>query len=66
MKNKQKTKKIAVKRFKVTKNGKLMHRASGMRHIRRNKTKSRQRRQDRMKALTQPKQIRLVKTLLNK
>jgi large subunit ribosomal protein L35 len=45
---KMKTKKIVVKRFKITKTGKIMHRVQGARHLRRNKSKSRQRRQDKM------------------
>lgn len=51
MKNKIKTKKIAAKRFKVSKNGKLMHRVQGSRHIRRRKDKKQQRHQDRQKTL---------------
>jgi len=49
---KMKTKKIVAKRFRITKNGKVMHRCQGMRHIRRNKSKARQRRQDRPAELT--------------
>jgi len=48
---KMKTKKIAKKRFTVTKTGKVMHRVQGARHLRRNKSKSRQRRQDKPKQL---------------
>lgn len=48
---KVKTKKIVTKRFKLTKKGKLLHRVQGARHIRRNKSKSRQRRQDKPKAV---------------
>lgn len=48
---KLKTKKIAVKRFKLTTNGKLVHRVQGARHLRRKKDKRRQRRQDREIAL---------------
>lgn len=48
---KKKTRKVAVKRFKVTATGKLMHRVKGARHLRRKKNKSRQRRQDRERQL---------------
>lgn len=61
---KMKTKKIVAKRFKITKTGKVLHRVQGMRHIRRNKTQSRKRRQDTMQEITNPKQIRIVKSLL--
>lgn len=36
---KQKTRKSISKRFKVTKTGKVIHRAQGMRHLRRKKSK---------------------------
>ena len=49
--NKIKTKKIAAKRFKLTRNGKLVHRVQGARHIRRRKDKGQQRKQDRQKTL---------------
>ncbi|MCL4360176.1 50S ribosomal protein L35 [Patescibacteria group bacterium] len=61
---KMKTKKIVTKRFKVTKRGKLLHRTQGMRHIRRNKSKSRQRRQDRGKQVTTRKYQRIIKQFL--
>lgn len=48
---KLKTKKIAVKRFKLTTTGKLVHRVQGARHLRSRKDKRRQRRQDREVAL---------------
>lgn len=34
-----KTKKAALKRFKVTKSGKILHRGHGIRHLRSNKSK---------------------------
>ncbi|HLC94010.1 MAG TPA: bL35 family ribosomal protein [Patescibacteria group bacterium] len=37
--SKQKTRKSALKRFKVTKTGKLMFRSHGARHLRSNKSK---------------------------
>jgi large subunit ribosomal protein L35 len=61
---KVRTKKIVSKRFKVTKSGKLMHRVQGARHIRRRKNKSRQRRQDRPKAVQSRKYQRKIKRLL--
>lgn len=60
-----KTKKIARKRFRVTKNGKVMHRVQGARHIRRNKSKSRQRRQDRPAELTTVRFTRVIKRFLS-
>ncbi|OGG23657.1 50S ribosomal protein L35 [Candidatus Gottesmanbacteria bacterium RIFCSPLOWO2_01_FULL_43_11b] len=49
---KVKTKKIVSKRFKVTGTGKIMHRVQGARHLRRKKSKRRQRRQDKMVQVT--------------
>lgn len=60
-----KTKKVAVKRFRVTKTGKVMHRVQGARHIRRNKSKSRQRRQDRPAELTTVRFVRVIKRFLS-
>lgn len=48
---KQKTRKSAVKRFKVTKTGKLLHRGHGMRHLRSKKSKKR------IRSLKQPKEL---------
>ena len=59
-----KTNKIATKRFKVTKTGKLVHRVKGARHLRRNKSKARQRRQDSPKTLKNLKFITSIKRLL--
>jgi len=39
MKNKQKTRKSAVKRFKVSASGKVLHRSKGFRHLRSKKSK---------------------------
>lgn len=44
MKNKQKTHKGALKRFKITKTGKVLHRAHGARHLKSNKSKKQLRR----------------------
>ncbi len=60
-----KTKKIVSKRFKLTKSGKLMFRAQGARHIRRNKSKSRQRRQDKMHELTNARLTRMVRQFIS-
>jgi len=49
---KVKTKKIVAKRFKITARGKVLHRVQGARHLRRKKSKSRQRRQDKMVHVT--------------
>jgi len=62
---KTKTKKIVRKRFKVTKTGKLIHRVQGGRHIRRRKSKSRQRRQDRPKTVQSRAYQRVIKQFLN-
>lgn len=45
MANKQKTRKSAVKRFKVTASGKVLHRGHGVRHIRTKKSNRRLREQ---------------------
>lgn len=39
MKNKQKTRKSALKRFKITAKGKLLHRSKGFRHLKSKKNK---------------------------
>lgn len=44
MKVKTKTRKSAAKRFKVTKNGKVLHRSQNLRHLRSGKGKSNLRR----------------------
>lgn len=58
------TRKVATKRFKVTKSGKLIHRTQGARHLRRKKNKTRQRRQDQMRQVTTPAFERTVKNFL--
>ncbi len=62
---KVKTKKIVAKRFKLTKTGKLMHRVQGARHLRRRKSKSRQRRQDKPVLVASVKYARVIKHFLN-
>lgn len=59
-----KTNKIVKKRFKITKTGKVVHRTKGARHLRRKKSKSRQRRQDSPQTLTNTKFITTIKRLL--
>jgi len=61
---KRKTNKVVQKRFKVTKTGKLLHRSKGARHIRRNKSKSRQRRQDKMHEVTTVKIVTGIRRAL--
>ena len=51
MKVKTKTRKSAAKRFKVTKNGKVMHRSQNLRHLRTIKGKRNQRRLNQTKEL---------------
>ncbi len=61
---KMKTKKIVRKRFKITKGGKVMHRAQGARHLRSRKNKARQRRQDEPKQIMKIKYSRMIKRYL--
>jgi len=63
---KMKTRKIVSKRFKITKTGKVMHGVQGARHLRRNKSKPRQRRQDKMMELKTNRHSRNIRTLLQK
>jgi large subunit ribosomal protein L35 len=62
---KMKTKKIVRKRFKITANGKVMHRTQGARHLRSKKSKSHQRRQDAPQEVTNVRYSRMVKRFLN-
>ncbi len=59
-----KTKKIARKRFKVTKNGKVMHGIQGARHLRSRKSKRRQRSQDKKAELTTIRFSRVIKRFI--
>lgn len=61
---KMKTKKIVVRRYKVTKTGKLMHRTQGIRHLMRKKSKSTQRREKRPQEITNRKFERSIKGFL--
>lgn len=62
---KMKTKKIVRKRFKQTATGKLVHRTQGARHLRSNKSKSHQRRQDAPQIITNTKYSVTIKRFLN-
>ena len=62
--SKVKTKKIVRKRFKLTKKGKLMHRVQGARHLRSNKSKAHQRRQDEPQEVTNRKYSTMIKRFL--
>lgn len=62
---KVRTKKIVTKRFKITKNGKVMHRVQGARHLRRHKSKTRQRRQDRPAEMKTVRFARVIKRFMN-
>lgn len=65
MKNKQKTRKSAAKRFKVSGTGKITHRAQGARHLKSGKTSKR------LRHLKQPREVlgifkKKVKRMLGK
>ena len=62
--SKMKTKKIVRRRFKLSKNGKLTHRAQGARHLRSRKNKARQRRQDEPQTITNTKYATMIKRFL--
>ncbi|OGG01824.1 hypothetical protein A2Z33_01050 [Candidatus Gottesmanbacteria bacterium RBG_16_52_11] len=61
---KVKTKKIVAKRFKITKTGKVLHRTQGRRHLRRKKSSSRKRRQDRHSEITVRAFQRMIKQFI--
>lgn len=63
MKNKFKPRKAAVKRFRVTKTGKVLHRGHGNRHLKSNKSKSRLRRLKQMKSLVGKHAIKVRKMM---
>ncbi len=60
---KQKTKKSAVKRFKTTASGKVLHRHQGFRHLRSKKNKKWLRRVKQMKELKGAYKKKLLKML---
>jgi len=59
-----KTKKVASKRFKITKNGKVLHRKQGLRHLRRNKSQALKRRQDKPMEMKNTKFARKLTRLI--
>ncbi|GAB4219144.1 MAG: 50S ribosomal protein L35 [Candidatus Microgenomates bacterium] len=63
MKTKQKTRKSAVKRFKITAGGKLLHRSKGFRHLRSKKSKSWLRRAKKLKPVVGTIKQKLLKML---
>jgi large subunit ribosomal protein L35 len=62
-KNKQKTRKSAAKRFKITGGGKLLHRSKGFRHLRSKKNKKWLRNAKRMKSVVGKFKQKLLKML---
>jgi len=63
MKKKQKTKKSAVKRFKITKTGKLLYRQQGFRHLISKKSKKWLRRKKKLKELLGEYKNKVLKML---
>jgi large subunit ribosomal protein L35 len=63
MKQKQKTKKSAAKRFKVTKTGKVLYRQQGFRHILSKKSKRWLRRKKKLKELLGEYKNKVLKML---
>lgn len=66
MKKKAKTRKSAVKRFKVTKTGKVLYRQQGFRHLRSKKSKTWLRRKKKTKQLTGKLKQKVLKMLVRK
>lgn len=60
-----KTRKSALKRFRITKRGKVIHRGHGGRHLKSNKTKKRLRRLKQAKVLTE-KMAEKIRRMLGK
>jgi large subunit ribosomal protein L35 len=63
MKTKMKTRKAAVKRFKVTGTGKILHRGHGVRHLKSNKSNKRLRAQKIMKEVEGEHKVKIKKML---
>lgn len=63
MKNKQKTRKSAAKRFKVTKNGKVLYRSQGQRHLKTTKSKRRLRSLKTVKQMHKKQRIKILQML---
>lgn len=66
MKKKQKTKKAAAKRFKISKTGKVLYRQQGFRHLRSKKPKSWLRRKKKLKELKGALKKKVLKMLAKK
>jgi len=62
-KAKQKTRKSAAKRFRLTKTGKLLHRSQNLKHLRSGKSKSQIRRLKRMKPVFGTMRRKIIKML---
>ena len=60
---KQRTRKSAAKRFKVTKNGKVLHRSHNIRHLRNKKSKRQVRSLKTMKQVTGTHEKKIKKML---
>lgn len=63
---KQKTRKAAVKRFKVTSKGKVLHRSKGFRHLKSKKNKKWLRRMKKMNQVKGSYKRKLLKMLVKK
>ena len=66
MANKQKTRKAAARRFKITATGKVLHRGQGVRHLIRNKSKRRLRAQSILKVVKNTTFQNKIKKMINK
>ncbi|MBI5127142.1 50S ribosomal protein L35 [Candidatus Roizmanbacteria bacterium] len=62
-KNKQKTRKSAVKRFRVSAKGKVLHRSKGFRHLKSKKNKKWLRRMKKMNTVSGSYKRKLLKML---
>lgn len=60
---KQKTRKSVSKRFKITKTGKVLHRSAFARHLRRKKSASQLRRQNKLSQMIGPRARRIKRML---
>jgi len=64
-KQKQKTKKSVSKRFRITKKGKVLHRSSFSRHLRKNKSKTQKGKYKKVKEL-KGRMARKIKKIMGK
>lgn len=62
-KNKFKPRKSVIKRYKVTKKGKLLHRGHGNRHLKSNKSKKRIRRLNKLKQIKGTHKLKIKKMI---